>query len=182
MKFIAALLFSLLMASQAVPALAGGKEEMNEGAYALRKGNFVAAVEHYNAALQSGEFNGEALSAMLISRGQAHYHLENYDLAAGDLTLAIDSGLMNNTLVGIALATRASVYRLDGKLDLAIEDFDAAIKLGTINDKMYFHRGLTLEEDGQALRAVEDFRRAFKMAPDNHGYRDKLLEFGEPVN
>jgi len=182
MQFIAVPLFCMLMASQAVPALAGGKEEMNEGAYSLSKGNFTAAVEHYNAALQSGEFNGEALSVMLISRGQAHYHLKNFDLAAGDLTLAIDSGFMNNTLVGIALATRASVYRLDGKLDLAIEDFDAAIELGTVNDKMYFHRGLTLEEAGQALRAVEDFRRAFEMAPDNDGYRDKLLELGGTIN
>ena len=117
-----------------------------------------------------------------ISRAQAHYHLEEYQPAVDDLTVAIESGAINDTIVGIALATRASAYRKMGDWARALADFDAAIALGTINAKMYFHRGLTLEADGQRARAIEDFRRAYDMAPDNDAFRDKLLELGEAVD
>ena len=179
MKFLSVLIVCLFMA---VPALADGKYEMNLGSNAFAKGDFVAAVIHLSAALDSGQLRGEATAAVLISRAQALYHLEHYPPAVDDLTVAIESGAINDTLVGIALATRASVYRKMGDWARAITDFDAAIALGTINAKMYFHRGQTLEADGQRARAIEDYRRALEMAPDNDAIRDRLLTLGEAVD
>ena len=178
--FFAALLAALVIA---VPAIAGqGKYDMNEGARALRNGEFALAVEHLTSAIQSGELVGEAFVVMHISRAQAYYHMEEYELAATDLTLAIESGVINDTLVGIALATRASAYRMSGDWVRAVEDFDEAIALGTDNAKMYFHRGLALEGVGRHVRALEDFRRAHEMAPENDAIRKKLLELGEAVD
>ena len=176
--------FSLLAAFlfAALPALADGKQEMNQGSIALRQGNFTAAVQHLSTAIQSGELAGEATAAMQISRGQALYHLEKYKQAAEDLTAAIESGAINNTLVGISLASRASAYRMMGDTARAIADFDAAILLGTVNEKMLFHRGLALEADGQRARAIEDFHRAHDMAPENKAIRSKLAEHGEAVD
>ena len=182
MKFAALLVVCLFAAMPAMAANTDAKLEMNEGSIALRKGNYSAAVEHLSAAIESGQFGGEAIAAMLISRGQALYHLEQYQPAGDDLTAAIESGVINDTLVGIALATRASVYRKMGEWGHAVADFDAAIGLGTVNAKMYFHRGLALEADGQRARAVEDYRRAYDMAPDNDAIREKLRELGEAVD
>lgn len=162
--------------------MAASLDEMNEGSLALRKGNFTAAVVHLSAAIDSNELSTETNAAMLISRAQALYHLEQYQPAADDLTAAIESGAINDTLVGIALATRASVYRKKGDWARALADFDTAIALGTVNEKMLFHRGLTLEADGQHSRALEDFHRAHDMAPDNEAIREKLLELGETVD
>ena len=178
-KFLSILVVCLFAA---FPALADGKYEMNLGSTALNKGEFAAAVEHLSAALESGQLYGEATAVVHISRAQAHYHLEEYQPAVDDLTVAIESGAINDTIVGIALATRASAYRKMGDWARALADFDAAIALGTINAKMYFHRGLTFEADGQRARAIEDFRRAYDMAPDNDAFRDKLLELGEAVD
>ncbi len=179
-KVFASFLLATLIIS---PALAGnGKFDMNEGARALRNGEFEAAVTHLTTAIHSGELFGEAFVVMHISRAQAFYHLEEYDKATADLTLAIESGVINDTLVGIALATRASVYRMSGDWSRAIGDFDAAIDLGTVNAKMYFHRGLALEGAGRHPSAREDFRRAHDMAPNNDAIRKKLLELGEAVD
>jgi len=178
-KFLSVLVVCLFAA---LPALADGKYEMNLGSNALAKGEFAAAVEHFGAALSSGQLRGEATAAVHISRAQALYHLAKYPPAVDDLTTAIESGAINDTLVGIALATRASVYRKMGDWAHAIADFDAAIALGTINTRMYFDRGLTFEADGQRARAIEDYRRALGMAPDNNAIRDKLLELGEVVD
>jgi len=179
-KFFAVFLVAALIS---FPALAGeGKFEMNEGARALRNGEFEAAVVHLTTAIHSGELLGEAFAAMHISRAQAFYHIEKYDKAVADLTLAIESGVINSTLVGIALATRASVYRMSGDWSRAIEDFDSAINLGTVNAKMYLHRGLALEGAGRHARAREDFHRAHDMAPDNDAIREKLRELGEVMD
>lgn len=179
MKFFAALVVCLCVA---LPAMADGKYEMNLGSNALAKGDFAAAVEHLSLALDSGALAGEATAAVRISRAQAFYHLEEYQPAVDDLTIAIESGAINDTLVGIALATRASAYRKMGDWARAVTDFDAAMALGTDNAKMYFHRGLTLEADGQRARAIVDYRRAHGLAPDNDAIRDKLLELGEAVD
>ncbi|MEE8173376.1 MAG: tetratricopeptide repeat protein [Alphaproteobacteria bacterium] len=179
MKFLSLLVVCLCAA---LPAMAGGEYEMNQGSIALRQGDFSAAVAHLSAAIESGELAGEATAAMRISRGQALYHLEQYQPAADDLTAAIDSGAINDTLVGIALASRASAYRMMGDWARAVADFDAAIALGTVNEKMFFHRGLALEAAGQRARALEDFRRAHDMAPDNDAIRAKLLELGAAVD
>ena len=179
MKFVAAFLVAALTA---FPVLAGnGKLDMNEGARALRNGKFEAAVAHLTSAINSGELFGEAFVVMHISRAQAYYHLKEYEKAEGDLTLAIESDMINDTLVGIALATRASVYRMSENWSRAIEDFDAAVVLGTVNAKIYFHRGLALEGAGQKVRAIEDFRRAQDIAPDNNEIREKLRKLGEVV-
>ncbi len=179
MKFLSILLVCLFAAH---PALADGKYEMNLGSNALAKGKFAIAVEHFTTALDSGELLGEATAAVQISRAQALYHLEQYPPAIVDLTTAIESGAINDTIVGIALATRASVYRKMGEWARALTDFDAAIALGTVNAKMYFHRGQTLEADGQRARAIEDYRRALEMAPGNDAIRDRLLALGEAVD
>lgn len=180
MKIFAAFLVAALVS---IPAMAGeGKFEMNEGSRALRNGEFEAAVLHLTTAINSGELFGEAFVVMHISRAQAFYHLEDYDKATEDLTLAIESGVINNTLIGIALATRASVYRMSGDWSRAIEDFDAAIVLGTVNAKMYFHRGLALEGAGQHARALDDFHRAYDLAPDNNAIRQKLHGLGEAID
>ncbi len=172
-------MFCLLVA---LPAMADSLDEMNEGSLALRRGNFTAAVIHLSAAIDSNELPAETNAAMRISRAQALYHLEQYQPAADDLTTAIESGAINDTLVGIALATRASAHRKMGDWARALADFDAAIALGTVNEKMFFHRGLTLEADGQHTRALENFHRAHDMAPDNDAIREKLLELGETVD
>ena len=180
MNFFGSLLLAALVA---FPALSSnGKFEMNEGARALRNGEFEAAVVHLTTAIHSGELFGEAFVVMHISRAQAFYHLEEYDKAAADLTLAIESGVINDTLVGIALATRASAYRMSGDWSRAIKDFDAAIDLGTVSAKMYFHRGLALEGADQHVRAREDFRRAYDMAPDNEAIREKFRKLDQAAN
>jgi len=166
----------------ALPVMADSLNDMNEGSLALRRGNFTAAVVHLSAAIDAGDLAAETNAAMLISRAQALYHLEQYLPAADDLTAAIDSGAINDTLVGIALATRASAFRKIADWARALADFDAAIALGTVNEKMFFHRGLTLEADGQHARALENFHRAHDMAPDNEAIREKLLELGETVD
>ena len=179
MRFFLLLVICLCVA---LPALADGKMDMNEGSIALRKGDFTTAIVHLSAAIDSGELGREATAVMRISRAQALYHLEEYQQAADDLTVAVESGAINDSLVGIALATRASAYRKMGDRARALADFDTAIGLGTINEKMYFHRGLTYEADGQHARALEDFHRAHDIAPDNDAIRDKLLELGQAVD
>ena len=179
MKFLTVLVFCVLAA---LPVMADSLNDMNEGSLALRRGNFTAAVVHLTAAIDAGDLAGETNAAMLISRAQALYHLEQYQPTADDLTAAIDSGAINDTLVGIALATRASAFRKMADWARALADFDAAIALGTENEKMFFHRGLTLEADGQHARALEDFHRAHDMAPDNEAIREKLLGLGEAVD
>ena len=179
MKFLAILVLCLLTA---LPAMADGEHDMNQGSLALRRGDFTLAVIHLSASIASQEMAAETNAAMLISRAQALYHLEQYQPAADDLSVAIESGDINDTLVGIALATRASTYRKMGDWRRALADFDASIALGTVNAKMYFHRGLTLEADGQHARALEDFHRAHDMAPENDAIREKLEQLGEAVD
>ncbi|GEM_PF-3351238 len=178
-KFLSILVICLLAA---LPVMADSLNDMNEGSLALRRGNFTAAVVHLTAAIDAGDLARETNAAMLISRAQALYHLDQFQPAADDLTAAIDSGAINDTLVGIALATRASTFRKMADWARALADFDAAIALGTVNEKMLFHRGLTLEADGQHVRALKDFHRAHDMAPDNEAIREKLLELGGAVD
>ncbi len=179
MKFLTVFVVFVLAA---LPVMADSLHDMNEGSLSLRRGNFTAAVVHLSAAIDAGDLAAETNAAMLISRAQALYHLEQYLPAADDLTAAIDSAAINDTLVGIALATRASAFRKIDDWARALADFDAAIALGTVNEKMFFHRGLTLEADGQHARALEDFHRAYDMAPDNEAIREKLLALGETVD
>ena len=117
MRFFLLLVICLCVA---LPALADGKMDMNEGSIALRKGDFTTAIVHLSAAIDSGELGREATAVMRISRAQALYHLEEYQQAADDLTVAVESGAINDSLVGIALATRASAYREMGDLPFAI--------------------------------------------------------------
>ena len=163
-------------------AWADGKTDMNAGSNALRLGNFAEAVTYLTRAINSEMFRGEASAAMLISRGQAYYHLQEYQHAIIDLTVAIESGDINNTLLGIALATRASCQRMLGNFTNAIHDFNGAINIGTNNDKMFFHRGLALQQSGQIIKAIKDFKTAYKMVPTNTIYEEKLTELGESID
>ena len=163
-------------------ALADGKTDMNNGSNALRLGNFTEAVTYLTGAINSEIFIGEASAALLISRGQAYYHLREYQPAIIDLTAAIESGDINNTLLGIALATRASCQRMLGNFTESIHDFNGAINIGTNGDKIFFHRGLALQQSGQTNKAIKDFKTAYKMAPLNTIYQEKLIELGESIN
>jgi len=176
------LITAILLSLMPSMAFADGKSEMNQGSYDLKAGNFKSAVSRFSKALQSGDIYGEARAAVLISRGQAHYHLHNYEPAISDLTTAIESGDINNTLLGIALASRASTYRMSGLYKLSVKDFNSAIDIGTINAKMFFHRGLALEANGQYIKAKADFERAFKMAPDNMKFKEKLDQLIIPTD
>ncbi len=179
MKLLISVILLCLMSST---VFADGKSEMNQGSYDLRAGKFKSAVFRFSNALQSEEIFGEARAAVLISRGQAYYHLHNYKPAIADLTAAIRSGDINDTLVGIALASRASAYRMSGLYKLSVKDFNSAMDIGTINAKMFFHRGLALEANGQHKQAKADFERAFKMAPDNMEFKEKLDQLIIPAD
>ena len=177
-KFLLAFAIAL---GTAGTALAGGIDEMNLGGRAMQRGEFAPAVEHMTRAIESGELGPEYLAATHLSRGQARYHLADYEGAIKDFTASMDADVMNARLTGIALGSRASAYRQLGRYDEAIADFDQAIALQAGGAALYYHRGLTHATNGDSAKAATDFERAYEMAPDNAIYRDKMIELGRDI-
>ena len=175
---------------------------------ALRhKGDFVAAIDDYDAGLNIG-FPQAFRVRVLNNRGIAFYAVGIFDLAIEDYTAAIildptfaaaldnrgtawvgmgqyEEGIRDYT-AAIALDSGNTVaYNNRGRAYLemrfyeeAIADFTTALDLGSRSVSPLFNRAMAYEGFGERELAAADLAIAHAMEPNEITYQEKFREYG----
>lgn len=161
----AALVISLTMASAAG---AQGLADVRLGNEAFRQGDFAAAVEHYTAAIRSGELVGEALAITYNNRGVAHGEAGDFGPAIADYSQALalrpeDATTIRN--LRVAHVRRGEVSLASGAYEAAEADFSRAIELEPDHHLAYQRRGELFAERGLVEDALADLEQAAMLNP-----------------
>lgn len=137
-----------------------------QGFERLSQGNYQAAIQSANQALQIDSQSGEAY----IVRSRAQENLGNISAAIQDVTEAIRL-LPAGDNKAQALYDRALLYSERSEIPNAIGDLTAALNTVSNNNRqlkslIYFRRGLFRSERNQAIDAIDDFTEALALRPD----------------
>jgi len=165
----AALLISMAMVwPLAGAAQAQGLADVRLGNEAFRQGDFAVAVEHYTAAIRSGELVGEALAITYNNRGVAHGEAGDFGPAIADYSQALalrpaDATTIRN--LRVAHVRRGEVSFASGAYDAALADFSRAIELEPDHHLAYQRRGELLAERGLLDEAASNLEQAAMLSP-----------------
>ncbi|HQO15046.1 MAG TPA: tetratricopeptide repeat protein, partial [Smithellaceae bacterium] len=132
-------------------------------AYLVEKGNFNAAIYHYNKAISIKTQPILSYAGNYIDRGNTYAKLAMYQLAIEDFNKAIkikpdsaDSYYARGTTYG----------RFMGQYKMAIDDLNKLISLKPDYVDAYINRGLVWDKLGLYQKAIDDFNEAIKIKPD----------------
>ena len=175
-----------------------------QGAEAMGKGDWFAAIGFYSAAidldpqnaslflvrasahLEMGE-NARAIEdwshALHLDPGSARAHYGRgvayadqwqYDLAIDDFSAALQLG----TDDALVYRARGSAYSTRGNYDLAISDFSEALQRTSDDALTYFYRGWAYSWNGEVDRAIDDYSKSLELDPDNaSAYENRGFEY-----
>ncbi len=130
----------------------------DRGLKKARRGNYAAAINDYNRAVQIDPNNVWAY----CQRGLAYYKLTAYKEAFGDYAQALEL----NPRFAEAYYNRGTARRKLGSAQGALQDFDQAIQLNPSNAQAYKKRGLTRSDLGNRRGAISDLQQAVKLFSD----------------
>ena len=131
------------------------------GTISADKGDYQAAIQQYNDALQAGPI--EAIATIIYTyRGMAYADTSNQDQALADFNQAIQLCPCS----GDKFVNRGSIYLENGMPDMAIGDFNQALQLPLdFPSGTYYLRGQAYARKGQPAQAITDFDLAIKLYP-----------------
>jgi tetratricopeptide (TPR) repeat protein len=123
----------------------------------LEKGEYEAAINNYNQAIQSSNSDPD----IYHQRGLAHYQLGNYEAAIADYSQAIDMNINDAK----SYNKRGLAYYQLGDYEAAIEDYTQAIRINSHVAVTYKNRAEARSHIGDNQGAIEDFTQAIKINP-----------------
>lgn len=165
--------------TQRVPSTA--EEAYYKGLENLNRGNFGAAIEFFNLAIQRNPRYAKAFQGL----GDAYAAQEKYELAEKNYLEALELDPRSlPTLLGLG-----SVQTKQGNRDRALETYRKALEISPQNPVVlnrlkalqstdfdaHFQRGLELKQQGQLDAALEEFQAAQRSSPQQAG---PLVEIG----
>ena len=103
-----------------------GYRDFKLGFAAAGRGDFVAAIELYTWAIESGDLSLEHLADALFNRANAYHVKELYDYAIADY----DAAILNKLDFPEAYHNRGFAFDAKGERERAVEDFKQARDLG----------------------------------------------------
>ncbi|MEL6350937.1 MAG: tetratricopeptide repeat protein [Cyanobacteria bacterium J06627_28] len=154
------------ISSETIIAQADIASLIAQGFEQLSQGNYQAAIQSANQALQIDSQSGEAY----IVRSRAQEKLGNTSAAIQDATEAIRL-LPAGDNKARALYDRALSYSTIREISNGIGDLTAALNTASTNNRelkslIYFLRGFLRSESNQAIEAIDDFTEALALRPD----------------
>jgi len=151
-------------------------EFTKQGVSAFQQGNFEAAINFYNKAIE----NNPHLGIAYINRGFAYFKNGNLSQAIQDATQAIEIDTESIDAYGV----RGDAHLQSESYDQAIADYSKAIELNPKLGAAYKKRALAYHAKGQLARAVADYESYLPLAPNDparmeaQGYIDYLNKHG----
>lgn len=124
-----------------------------------------ATIHACTQAIESGEWQDDAVAWAFNNRGLAHASL-------GDMLRAIadyDRALALDAEYAPAYSNRGNARAVLGDMIRAHEDHEKALALDPSYVAAWHNRGVDREELGRYRDALEDYRKAISLAPDHRG-------------
>ncbi|RUR85113.1 tetratricopeptide repeat protein [Chlorogloeopsis fritschii PCC 9212] len=137
------------------------------------KGQYEAAITHYNEALQLNPNCAETY----YKRGLARYQLGDYEGAIPDYTQAI---VINPNYVKAYNQSGLARYQL-GDYEGAIADYTQAIRINPNNAKVYINRADVRYFIGDRQGAIEDYTQARRIYPHDDSTNSQNHNFPAPI-
>lgn len=131
-----------------------------DGVKALNNKNYNKAIELFNLALSSHNYNVPT-DDIHVMRGIAYANVGKDNEALNDFNTAIRMFSFDNPT---AFLERGKIYSKRNEFDKALEDYNKAIatNLGTNGDDFFYRGLLYLKMDNKSL-AIQDFERALAL-------------------
>jgi tetratricopeptide (TPR) repeat protein len=140
----------------------GSQWSLDQALDAQQRGQFEAALLHYDNYLRSNLHNPENLAVAYHNRGLLYADLKEWDRAEENFDKAVESAGADNwqhlLARGLFLFDRQQYRR-------AIADFDGVVLQKPNLGQAYYSRGLCWKNLGESEKALEDFTRARELAP-----------------
>jgi tetratricopeptide (TPR) repeat protein len=152
------------------PAISATSEEsasaiasLNAGTAAIQSGRALAAIDYFNAAIESNALSPEGSALAYHHRGIAHQKLGLSGHAVADYTNAIWQGGLPETVLPRSYYNRAVAYAQMGQQDRAERDYDKAIELAPDYAAAFHNRGNLRRHLGNHAASIEDYSRALDL-------------------
>src|SRR5262249_42173725 len=140
-------------------SLAQSFDDAENCAAAVQKNDFDFAIDHWPAAIQSGELSDQEAAAAFPNRGLAYYHKKEYDQAIRDY----DQATRLNPNDSDYFYRRGLTYFEKHDYDRAIQDLDQTLKLNPDNVAALQKRGWAYENKNDYDQAIRDYDRAISL-------------------
>lgn len=167
----AALLTASLSSALSHPAMADAMADLDAAINAFRGGDNETALALLDAAIDSGELEGETLAGAHNNRGIILNSMERHGEAIGAFSLALA------VVPDLPQAFRGRAVALNklGRFAEAISDFDMGLADRPRDPFTLNERGLAYVGLGQHARAAEDFEAALEFEPGFMDARGNLV-------
>lgn len=164
--FVLVCLVSALGCAKGVVSLKTGTDwSFQQGVDAQKRGQYEAALYHYNDYVKSRMHSPENLAAAYNNMGNIYLDMKEYDRALQNYDKAIEMAGEDNA----PYLLQRGVYFVDrGQYDEAITDLDKVLYREPESGRAYYYRGLAWKGKGDMDRALRDLERAslYKQAMD----------------
>jgi tetratricopeptide (TPR) repeat protein len=160
------LLFDAAMLAGAVLALAvtmPAAHAAADDAATCRDASGQVAIAACTRGIDSGNYRGHALAALLHNRGFEYADKNDYDRAIADYSLAITV----EPNYPQAFFDRGNIWVEKGDMDRALADYGVAIRLDPNYADAYTNRGNVWAANKDYDRAVADYSQAIRLAPQD---------------
>lgn len=106
--------------------------------------------------------------------GNNHFMLRNYQQAelSERRALSDDAGYVQPYI------TLTKIYLVQGKLEKALETSREGIDLGQDDPELYYVYGQSLKQNDKKFEAINAFKKALEISPDNEIYKQELSQLG----
>ena len=154
-----AVFFGVVVAALLLLLVPSCKKEgpFEQGANALKKGDYDQAIGFFSEALQLDPKNVEAH----LDRGIAYDQKGDHDKAIADYSEV----LMLDPNHAPAFYRRGVDHESKGDHDRAIDDFSNAVRINPKYAKAHINRGLAYQARGDYARAMEDYSEEITLDP-----------------
>ena len=173
-----------------------------------RAGAPASLIRHCTAAIQAGRLQGGDLARLYNGRGVAYHLQGAPDQAVADYGAAIrldphfadayanrgnayqlareldraiidyDTAIWLKPGFAEAYFNRGKVFIAKGYWTRAVADFDHFLRARTDLAGPYYYRGVAYQAMGMRHLALEDFRKAYALSPDDPTIGQKIRELG----
>jgi tetratricopeptide (TPR) repeat protein len=138
-----------------------------EGWAETEAGDHLAAIDHFNLCITTGDLTKATLARTYRNMGIAYRRAKEPRRAIEAHTLAIE---LQPDDIYADYVGRANSYDEAGDIDRALADYERALELNPNFGETYYNRGIARQHHGQTEEAKKDFLRAYEV-----GLRTKML-------